>query len=40
MTTIRTLVMTALLAGAWWPAVTAAQSTTADNHIAYYERLL
>jgi len=40
MTTIRTLVMTVLLAGAWWPAVTAAQSTTADNHIAYYERLL
>lgn len=40
MTTVRAIVVGMGLVGAWWPAVAAAQLSAADNHIAYYERLL
>jgi tetratricopeptide (TPR) repeat protein len=40
MRTLRALIVTAAVLGGSWPAAAAAQATVADNHIAYYERLL
>jgi tetratricopeptide (TPR) repeat protein len=39
-TTVRAIVLGVGLVGAWWPVAAAAQLSAADNHIAYYQRLL